>query len=88
MIIIPPCVTGGRICLRLHVLARGLSQLIKQGDGESVGRCLERLHNSVEQIRRGHNRQKATEVLEVRQTVITHVHITSHAMLGDLYASV
>eukprot|EP00775_Hariotina_reticulata_P005580 gene5580-5818_t len=54
---------GGRICLRLHLLARGLSQL-RHSDGTSVGRCLERLHNSVEQIRRCQGRQKATELQE------------------------
>jgi hypothetical protein len=49
-------VAGSGICLRLHVLTRGLEQLSKlRGDGaESIGRCLERLHSSVEKIRKQH----------------------------------
>lgn len=42
---------GGRICLRLHVVSRGLSQLRVFG-GESVGKALERLRDSVDQMRR------------------------------------
>lgn len=42
---------GGRICLRLHVLARGLEALKLTG-GESVSACLERLRDNVEQMRR------------------------------------
>ncbi|WIA11391.1 hypothetical protein OEZ85_011509 [Tetradesmus obliquus] len=42
---------GGRICLRLHVLARGLGELKLTG-GDSVGVCLERLRDTVEKMRR------------------------------------
>lgn len=45
---------GGRLSLRLHVLTRGMEQLSRwRGDGaESIGRCLERLHSSVDKLRR------------------------------------
>jgi hypothetical protein len=42
---------GGRICLRLHVLGRGLGEL-KQSGGDSVGVCLWRLRDTVEKMRR------------------------------------
>jgi hypothetical protein len=54
---------GGRICLRLHVLARGLQELCQTG-GDSVGVCLERLRDTVEQMRR--NKEVAAADDEVR----------------------
>jgi hypothetical protein len=58
-------VTGSGICLRLHVLTRGLEQLSRlRGDGaESIGRCLERLHSSVEKIRKQHTRPKLQDLV-------------------------
>lgn len=60
-------VTGSGICLRLHVLTRGLEQLSRlRGDGaESIGRCLERLHSSVEKIRKQHARPKLQDLVGV-----------------------
>jgi hypothetical protein len=54
---------GGRICLRLHVLARGLQEL-RQAGGDSVGVCLERLRDTVEKMRR--NKEVAAADDEVR----------------------
>lgn len=58
-------VTGSGICLRLHVLTRGLEQLSRlRGDGaDSIGRCLERLHSSVEKIRKQHARPKLQDLV-------------------------
>lgn len=56
-------VVGSGICLRLHVLTRGLQQLGSRlrGDAasgaESIGHCLERLHSSVGKMRRQHHQQ-------------------------------
>jgi hypothetical protein len=54
---------GGRICLRLHVLAQGLQEL-RQTGGDSVGVCLERLRDTVEKMRR--NKEVAAADEEVR----------------------
>lgn len=74
-------VTGSGICLRLHVLTRGLEQLSRlRGDGvDSIGRCLERLHSNVDKMRRQHGRPKLQDLVgdsddedgqtEVRQAV-------------------
>jgi hypothetical protein len=58
-------VAGSGICLRLHVLTRGLEQLSKlRGDGaESIGRCLERLHSSVEKIRKQHVKPRLQDLV-------------------------
>lgn len=48
-------VVGSGICLRLHVVTRGLEQLSRvRGDNgaDSINNCLERLHSSVEKMRR------------------------------------
>lgn len=60
-------VTGSGICLRLHVLTRGLEQLstLRGDGGESIGRCLERLHSSVEKIRKQHARPKLQDLVGV-----------------------
>lgn len=60
-------VTGSGICLRLHVLTRGLEQLSRlRGDGaESIGRCLARLHSSVEKIRKQRARPKLQDLVGV-----------------------
>lgn len=60
-------VTGSGICLRLHVLTRGLQQLSRlRGDGvESIGRCLERLHSNVEKMRKQHARPKLQDLVGV-----------------------
>lgn len=59
--------TGSGICLRLHVLTRGLQQLSRlRGDGvESIGRCLERLHSNVEKMRKQHARPKLQDLVGV-----------------------
>lgn len=58
-------VAGSGICLRLHVLTRGLERLSKlRGDGaESIGRCLERLHSSVEKIRKQHVKPRLQDLV-------------------------
>lgn len=58
-------VAGSGICLRLHVLTRGMEQLSKlRGSGaESIGRCLERLHSSVEKIRKQHVKPRLQDLV-------------------------
>jgi hypothetical protein len=57
---------GVRICLRLHLLARGLGELRQSGD-DSVGVCLERLRDTVEKI--GRNKEVAALEEEVAATL-------------------
>lgn len=60
-------VVGSGICLRLHVLTRGLERLGRhrgEGGPESIGHCLERLHSSVEKMRRQHARPKLQELID------------------------
>jgi len=58
---------GSGICVRLHVLTRGLERLGRhrgEGGPESIGHCLERLHSSVEKMRRQHARPKLQELID------------------------
>ncbi len=69
--------SGGRVCLRLHVVTRGLDVLTPAG-GDSVARCLERLREGMERWRRHKTLQNHTAAAtavydEARRTVLLAV---------------